>query len=1045
MAKQCDFDQIATEEAPAQDPGSENVTQEETAQLRTFDSVTAVGRKRLSTNYEVFTQTAPSSIVTTNEVTITRDSDGYPETTRTDVYSQDRVATEVADGLRYEAGKYWTLTEAETVKYLNHENFGPKYRIIYGQPENIPDHTMYGKTQLLNLKANQTQFLNAQHPNTEETFSSHWWHQYIRGGEFLTSMDDDGAHYITYPNPLTELNTTYYDYTYELACPFSKKELELLENIPAPVESSIETEYNFFIKPYEEGLAHTRVVEPMMPNLYAISAVDAEVTENPHVINHVSLGGQLAEDEEDTYFTSWVESYRDAVRAGETAMLRAKFSNIAVPHENINLLTDFHDKKELFPMYIATDFTTDQSTTFAEALKDSKLDKNLMKTVVYNIAEVSKGNTPTATYYSSKPFVENLETRYNASVNNNFVNIAVKKELIQAERSTWDITEWWHKHKANHIDYSTMGQRSVFMGKPRASTGTPSEACDAFSKSINSIIFFGKLRNLVKDKSRTFKEVLSGQKAYSETVMYRIAKYRGDGSGSPIQNFYFPNSNLIDIIDYIDTQVKYDQQYTYKVFAYQLVIGTKYHYTAPPSYSTADFQLGERYGDGIIDPTLGPDYADSFGNSYWSGRAVPEERGGTQTTETITLAHRAHGNVAYGDSQYVQAYDPNSFTNLLWVGYHGTVYQDAPSDADIEYDYLKIIDSPNNHLDNQEFIIRHGYSTNTTPMPDLMRLEIDSWEDVFGSEVYDQIGAQGASNNYGPITYELWAHPYSNLIGVDEEEGLASLTVNWEPSILLVETPYYEFTTRVVDNPSPHPNVNIVPYRAVSDKIMILLDTNVDEFKADPILIEDSDAEYIQKVREAKNLDENEKILYKTDDPAQEFQIYRIDKIPTKYEDFANKMIATVSVENGSAATYIDTSITANKKYYYTFRALDAHGNISQPAPIYEIEIIEDQGTTYPIINVIELGAEDTKDIAKPMKRYLFVGPASLQALINQEKTGIANVSSAHALNNITLGMADESAWGKKFKIRLTSRQTGKKFDINVEFKNMWNHNRGSS
>ena len=46
-------------------------------------------------------------------------------------------------------------------------------------------------------------------------------------------------------------------------------------------------------------------------------------------------------------------------------------------------------------------------------------------------------------------------------------------------------------------------------------------------------------------------------------------------SVKPIQNFWIPNSNSLDVIEYVDTQIKYNKDYTYTVTAYELSVGTE--------------------------------------------------------------------------------------------------------------------------------------------------------------------------------------------------------------------------------------------------------------------------------------------------------------------------------------------------------------------------------------------------------------------------------------------------------------------------------------
>jgi hypothetical protein len=66
---------------------------------------------------------------------------------------------------------------------------------------------------------------------------------------------------------------------------------------------------------------------------------------------------------------------------------------------------------------------------------------------------------------------------------------------------------------------------------------------------------------------------------YRETLAYRIQKIGGPPTGdsrtqNTIQNFWFASHS--SVIEYIDTQVKYDTDYTYKIFSYVAIQGFKY-------------------------------------------------------------------------------------------------------------------------------------------------------------------------------------------------------------------------------------------------------------------------------------------------------------------------------------------------------------------------------------------------------------------------------------------------------------------------------------
>ena len=81
----------------------------------------------------------------------------------------------------------------------------------------------------------------------------------------------------------------------------------------------------------------------------------------------------------------------------------------------------------------------------------------------------------------------------------------------------------------------------------------------------------------------------------------------------------------------------------------------------------------------------------------------------------------------------------------------------------------------------------------------------------------------------------------------------------------------------------------------------------------------------------------------------------------------------------------------------------------------------------------------DTKhDVTKVKtgRRFIQVIPNVEQTLINESKSGFEDVNSAKdIMGNLTYGYSQDSIWNKRFKLRLTSKKTGKKIDINLRFK----------
>lgn len=117
---------------------------------------------------------------------------------------------------------------------------------------------------------------------------------------------------------------------------------------------------------------------------------------------------------------------------------------------------------------------------------------------------------------------------------------------------------------------------------------------DGAYRFVNSEIVTNTLNDVVKfinnrfstSKPQSLEEFLnsalgatSADDKYHETLAYRIQKIGGPPTGdsrteNTLQNFWF--FNAASVIDYIDTQVKYDTSYTYKIFSYVAIQGFKY-------------------------------------------------------------------------------------------------------------------------------------------------------------------------------------------------------------------------------------------------------------------------------------------------------------------------------------------------------------------------------------------------------------------------------------------------------------------------------------
>jgi hypothetical protein len=135
-------------------------------------------------------------------------------------------------------------------------------------------------------------------------------------------------------------------------------------------------------------------------------------------------------------------------------------------------------------------------------------------------------------------------------------------------------------------------QRPIIFGKKKTSSVK-------FINNLKWLAAKNKINNFIKEKTRSVREIYDGKQAYSEVLFYEIVKFRRAANsdaigGTFVQNIFLPNTPQVAVLKYIDTQLKYDADYYYQVYAHTIVVGTQYQYlTNSWAYSTNDAGISQ--------------------------------------------------------------------------------------------------------------------------------------------------------------------------------------------------------------------------------------------------------------------------------------------------------------------------------------------------------------------------------------------------------------------------------------------------------------------
>jgi len=264
---------------------------------------------------------------------------------------------------------------------------------------------------------------------------------------------------------------------------------------------------------------------------------------------------------------------------------------------------------------------------------------------------------------------------------------------------------------------------------------------------------------------------------------------------------------------------------------------------------------------------------------------------------------------------------------------------------------------------------------------------------------------------------------------VKEEQDGVRLTVVSSPSYKYVPLEFGEEFIKVTPKIPVPPHVSFHNENNVENSIKIYLSLNKDSFKSQFIAVTEADGDIISDIPTKDG-------LYDFDYELQDgkFEVFRLLQKPESIEDFSDAKILDVRNNISTTDVMFKENVKPNTKYYFMFRSVNVIGVPSNPSAVYEIELIKSASNSKITVKTVSLVNELTSH-DKTFKRLIQIKPAFQQEVFDDTSQQVQDLSTFKKnINDLTLGTAIDKLWGKKFKIRVKSKDTGKILDLNVKF-----------
>ena len=289
---------------------------------------------------------------------------------------------------------------------------------------------------------------------------------------------------------------------------------------------------------------------------------------------------------------------------------------------------------------------------------------------------------------------------------------------------------------------------------------------------------------------------------------------------------------------------------------------------------------------------------------------------------------------------------------------------------------------------------------------------------------------------------------------------------------------------KVLDTPPPPPDITVLPLKGNSTQVKIVMTPNAGSYKGEnalpiifipqggtlqddttnPLDILRYQTEYDSPPPEEQRIEgELHKVLalnYASEGIKEvtAIRIYRSTEINTLAPSLARAYSSFDPIQNPgsvSSLTLVNTlyapertpdeengelgvvsydmldTIEPNVFYYYTCVAVDAHNNTSPPSPIYRVRLVLDKGLLIPEVEAYQHTPAPLTTSTRRFARFIQMQASPIQSNPFTERDDEGQVTSIRSLSSEE---GQTSITDNRFIVRLTSKDTGRKFDIELKF-----------